>query len=410
MGQTLNQVAGDELAFDMADPEFVADPYPRYRELQASPRFHRSEDGLLVLTRYEQILPILRDTRWSSDPSRMSAGRAERRSERIPLFGGDGPKIMLLADPPDHTRLRRLANRAFTPRAVQALRPRIVEIFETLVGRAVADGQETFDFMTAVAQPLPVLVICELLGVPAEDHAQFHPWSSAIARMIDPVVDPTALEAALPAVLGFVSYFSDLAEQRRQDPRDDLLSSLLEAGADGESLTVPELFAMVILLFIAGHETTTNLLGNGLLALLRHPDQRRLLAARPDLAGPAVEELLRYDSPVQLTARTATEDLEVGGVRVPKGEGVMCVLAAANRDPAFVERPDQLVLERGRPTHLSFSNGIHHCLGAPLARLEAQVVLPAMLGRFPELELADQALRYRDHFILRGLSALTVSV
>ncbi|GAC1533813.1 MAG: cytochrome P450 [Acidimicrobiales bacterium] len=400
---------GAELAFDPADAAFVADPYPRYAELRNDPKPHRTNEGLWVLTRYDQVASVLRDPRWSSDPVHMSAERATQRDTRLPLFGGDGPKVMLLADPPDHTRLRRLANRAFTPRAVQTLRPRIGQIVESLIDDADHGPGTVFDFMAAVAQPLPVLVICELLGVPSADHHQFGPWSSAISRVVDPIPDPALVEAATPAVLGFVAYFNDLIEQRRSSPGEDLLSSLIAAEDGGEHLSVPELFAMVILLFIAGHETTTNVLGNGLLALLRHPDQLQHLREQPNLVVAGVEELLRYDAPVQVTARTATETLSVGDLRIERGEGVMCVLAAANRDPAYVERPDELILERGEPTHFAFGNGIHHCLGAPLARLEAQVALPALISRFPDLALADESPSYRDHFVLRGLASLPIS-
>lgn len=398
------------LAFDPADPAFVRDPYTRYRELRESEHLHRTADGLWVLTRYADVLAAVRDPRLSSDPSHIEGPRAERRNQALPLFGGDGPKIMLLSDPPDHTRLRRLANKAFTPRAVEALRARVAEIVNGLLDTALERDGTRIDLMTDLAEPLPVVVICELLGVPAPDQAQFKPWSSAISRMVDPIADPALLQAAIPAVLGFVSYFSDLMDKRRADPGDDLLSALLLAESSGDSLSRPELFAMVILLFIAGHETTTNLLGNGVLALLRHRAQFEALGEDPELAVAGTEELLRYDSPVQVTARTATDDLTVNGIRLNKGEGVVCALAGANRDPRYVEEPDRLLLSRGTPTHVSFSNGMHHCLGAPLARLEGQVVFSILAQRFAAMELTDDSPSYRDHFVLRGLASLPVSV
>jgi cytochrome P450 len=315
---------------------------------------------------------------------------------------------MLTADAPDHTRLRRLANKAFTPRAVEALRPRIGELVDGMLDEALEQG--SFDVMEDLAAPLPVMVICDLLGVPVADQAQFKPWSEAIARMLDATADASLLGQAMPAVMGFVGYFNGLIEERRSAPRDDLLSALIQAESDGEKLDQQELFAMIILLFIAGHETTTNLIGNGTYALLRHPDQLQALRDDPSLAVAATEELLRFDAPVQITMRTATTDLEVNGIPLSKGESVICGLAAANRDPRYIDAPDELRLERGKPTHLSFSNGMHYCLGAPLARLEGQISFAAMAARFASMELVDERPPYRDHFVLRGLAALPVAV
>jgi cytochrome P450 len=257
------------------------------------------------------------------------------------------------------------------------------------------------------------MVICDLMGVPVEDQAQFKPWSEAIARMLDPDVDPSMLGQAIPAVMGFVGYFAQLIEARKAEPKDDLLSGLIQAEAEGDKLTQGELFAMIILLFIAGHETTTNLIGNGTLALLRNQDQLAALRddRSPEFVVAATEELLRYDSPVQITARTATCDLSLpSGIALRKGESVVCGLAAGNRDPRYVDDPDGLRLDRGKPTHLSFSNGMHYCLGAPLARLEGQIAFRAMGDHFSSMELMDDEPPYRDHFVLRGLASLPVAV
>ncbi|HVM53010.1 MAG TPA: cytochrome P450 [Acidimicrobiales bacterium] len=395
------------LAFETSDPEFRRDPYSRYAELREAPGLHRTPDGLWVLTRYDDVQAVVRDPRLSSHPKHATDGRRAARGD-IPFLGDGTIQIMLIADAPDHTRLRRLANKAFTPRAVEQLRPRIAELVDGMLDAAVERG--SFDVMADLAEPLPVMVICDLLGVPVEDQEQFKPWSTAIARMLDPDVDQSMLEQAVPAVMGFVQYFNGLIDERRADPRDDLLSALIAAEADGESLTTPELFAMIILLFIAGHETTTNLIGNGTLALLRNPDQLAALRRDPALAVPATEELLRFDSPVQVTARTATVDLEINGIPLEQGESVICGLAAANRDPRYVEDPDRLDLARGKMTHLSFSNGMHYCLGAPLARLEGQLAFAAMASRFPAMALADDRPPYRDHFVLRGLASLPVAL
>ena len=406
-----------EIAFDPSDPDFRRNPYPRYAELREWPTLPRSKDGLWVLTRHADVLAAVRDPRLSSHPRHSPDGRGRRAggandadAPQIPLIGDGTIEIMLLADAPDHTRLRRLANKAFTPRAVEALRPRIVELVDGMLSAAEERG--TFDVMADLAEPLPVMVICDLLGVPVQDQAQFKPWSESIGRMLDPDVDASELQKAIPAVMGFVQYFASLIEERRSAPGDDLLSALIAAESEGEKLSQPELFAMIILLFIAGHETTTNLIGNGTLALLRNRSELEALGADPvGLAVPATEELLRYDAPVQVTARTATCDLTIGDtISLTKGESVICGLAAANRDPRFVESPEELRLARGTASHLAFSNGMHYCLGAPLARLEGQIAFAAMATRFPAMELVTDSPPYRDHFVLRGLASLPVSL
>lgn len=406
MSDTL--VAGESgWAFDPSDATFRSNPYPRYAEIREASQPPRTPDGLRVLTRHAEVLAALRHPRLSSDPRHVDAGRPGA-GPQLPLFGDGSVSLMLLADPPDHTRLRRLANKAFTPRAVEVLRPRVQELVDEMLD-SVRDAGEC-DLMSALAEPLPVVVICELLGVPPADWDQFKPWSSAIGRVLDPDADATTFEQAVPAIMGFVGYFGQLIEERRARPRKDLLSSLIEAESHGETLTAQDLFAMVILLFIAGHETTTNLIGNGTLALMRHRAQFEALNAAPELVKAGVEELLRYDSPVQITARTATERLDLNGLTIEKGEGVVCGLAAANRDPRFCPEPDHLHLARGRPDHVAFGNGMHHCLGAPLARLEGEVVFATLARRFPEMVLVDDDPPYRDHFVLRGLAALPVSL
>ena len=397
-----------EVAWDASDPAFRRNPYPRYAELRESPTPYRTVDGLTVLTRHADVLAAVRDPRLSSNPKHAAPGSQPRSLRQLPFLTDGSIQLMLIADPPDHTRLRRLANKAFTPRAVEALRPRVTELVEGLLDEAAERG--TCDLMTALAEPLPVMVICELLGVPAEDWDQFKPWSSTIGRVLDPDVDPAILEQAIPAVIGFVQYFAALIEERRAQPRDDLLSALVHAEESGDTLAPQDLFAMIILLFIAGHETTTNLIGNGTLALLRNRDQFDALRADPGLAVPGTEELLRYDAPVQATVRRAVEPADVNGLPLAPGEGVVCALAAANRDPRYVDAPDELRLGRGAPTHVAFSSGMHHCLGAPLARLEGQVVFERLTQRFPSMVLADDDPPYRDHFILRGLAALPVSL
>jgi cytochrome P450 len=397
-----------ELAYDMRDPEFRRDPYPRYAALRAMEETPRTEDGLFVLTRHADVVSVLRNERMSSDPRHIPEG-ARRGSMDLPMLSDGTVSLMLTSDAPEHTRLRRLANKAFTPRAVERLRPWVVELVDGMLDEAAE--RDVADLMALLAEPLPVVVICELLGVPNDDWEQFKPWSTAIARVLDPDADDTTVQAAIPAVVGFVQYFGELIELRRAAPGDDLLSALVHAESDGETLSLGDLFAMIILLFIAGHETTTNLIGNGTFALLRHRDQLDALCADPDgLVVPATEELLRFDSPVQITARTATAPVDVGALHLEPGDRVVCGLAAANRDPAYVEEPERLLLARGVATHVSFGNGMHYCLGAPLARLEGQVVFDRLVRRFPSMALADDRPPYRDHFVLRGLAELPVAL
>jgi cytochrome P450 len=368
---------------------------------------HLTTFGSFLASRHAEVSLVMRDKRFGKDFVERTKRRYGDKIMEEPVFRSMS-HWMLQADPPDHTRLRRLASKAFTPRAVESLRPRVAALVAELLDDA--DERGSFDMLVDLAEPLPVVVICELLGVPPADHEQFKGWSTAVARTLDAVTDPSLFERAVPALVGFVQYFSELIEQRRADPRDDLLSALIRAEADGATLTTPELFAMVILLFIAGHETTTNLLGNGTLALARRPDEFTRLRRQPDLLPGAVEELLRYDSPVQVTARTATCDLDVNGIAVRKGEGVVCALAGANRDPAFVDAPDALRVARPPTQHLAFGHGMHHCLGAPLARLEGQEVFGALARRYGQIDLLDDRPPYREHFVLRGLASLPLAL
>ena len=310
---------------------------------------------------------------------------------------------MLVLNPPDHTRLRRLVSGAFTARRVQALRPAI----ERMVGELLDAMTGEVDFVSAFAFPLPVNVIGELLGVPAADRARFQPLVRDWTRVLE-TISPEVLERADPAAAEIRGYLADLVEQRRREPADDLLSALVAAGESGDQLSGEELVTMAGLLFAAGFETTTNLLANGLVALLRHPEQRRLLASRPELAQPAVEELLRYDAPVQLIVRVVADPVELNGTAVDAGERVVAYLGAGNRDPRRFADPDELRLDRADTAPLSFGGGIHYCLGAPLARLEAQVALPALVRRFPGLALAGEP-EHRDSLTIKGFTRLPVT-
>jgi cytochrome P450 len=398
-------MATTEVLFNPFLPEFHADPYPFYRRLREQDPVHRTPMGFWVLTRYDDCVAVLRDARF---------GREEFQQMLSAVYGGEEsdrlPRSMLFRDPPDHTRLRALVSKAFTPRTIEQMRGHIQEIVDRLLARAL--GQGGMDVIEDLAYPLPVTVICEMLGVPVDDHLAIRGWSADIARSLDAIglrVDDSIVERGRVARRALADYFRALVPERRARPRADLLSGLLAAEEQGDKLTEPEVIAMCLLLFIAGHETTVNLIGNGTLALLRHPAELARLQREPGLVPNAVEELLRYDSPVQRTARITTEDVDVAGHAIAKGTMVVTALGAANRDPAQFPDPDRLDVTRRDPRHISFGYGIHFCLGAPLARVEGQIALGTLLGRAPGLALAETAPEWRESSVLRGLKRLRVT-
>jgi cytochrome P450 len=392
---------------DLLDPAFLADPYPVYHRLRTEDPVHRHPFGFYALTRYEDVSAFLRDPRF---------GKSGYQALFEQRFGPspDGrwlPLSMLFRDPPDHTRLRALVSKAFTPRVVETLRPHIQGIVDRLLGDAVGAGR--IEVIEDLAYPLPVTVISELMGVPAGDNETVKGWSRDVARALDAIalpVEPDVIERGRQSTRAMSSYFRELAAERRRRPGDDLLSGLVEAEEAGDRLTEPELLGTCVLLYVAGHETTVNLVGNGVLALLRHPVERRRLQDDPSLLPHAVEELLRYDGPVQRTGRMAMKDVEIGGVPIPAGSLVLGILGAANRDPAQFPDPDRLDLGRAEPRHLGFGSGIHYCLGASLARLEAQVALGTLMRRFPSLSLDEERPAWRPSSTLRGLEALRVTL
>lgn len=394
------------------DPRFLEDPYPDYRRLLTKDPFHKSMlTGGWVLSRHRDVSAVLRDQRFLVD-NRKLPNWPRMRDEMIRSGAvteeETESRMMLTSDPPDHTRLRALVNRAFTPRAVESLRPRMEEIVDQQLGRAAAVGR--MDVIADLASPLPVIVISEMLGIPTSDREQFTRWSHDVARSVGNVTIEEQ-RIATQAERNLRAYLATVVEERRREPREDLLSALVTAEQDGDKLTMDEVYSMAVLLLVAGNETTTNLIGNGLLALLRHPEQAGLLRDDPSLAASAVEELLRYDSPVQMTTRFALEDVDLGGGRVIEArKQAFLLLGAANRDPEAFERPDDLDITRQDNHHLSFSNGIHYCLGAPLARVEAQIALPALVSRFPDMRLATARIDWSDNIVLRGVRSLPVTL
>lgn len=402
--------------YDPFAPERRANPYPLYHQMREEAPVHWSESQQAWLcTRYADCVDVLRDPRSSSDQDNAEAVQAER-ARMQDAAGGTGSMFaamdvrpMLFSDPPSHTRLRSLVNKAFTPRRVEALRPHIQEIVDRLLDGVEERGE--LDVTADLAFPLPVIVIAEMLGVPLDEQDQLKTWSRDLARTIDPIVSVETAQQAAMSGLAFINYLNGLIDERRRDLQDDLLSALIAVEEEGEHLSHEELLINTILLFIAGHETTQNLIGNSVLALLRNPGELERLRSDPSLAKNAIEESLRYDGPVQLTARHFKDDIEVGGQPIAKGQTAILLLAAADRDPAQFADPDRFDITReGANRHIAFGNGIHFCLGAPLARVEAQIAVSTLVSRYPDLALLEADPPYSDTFTLRGVSRLPVSL
>jgi cytochrome P450 PksS len=402
---------------DLSSPRFKANPYPLYAQLRAEAPVHhtRLPDGRdpWLVVRYDDAAQVLKDARFAKDRRNVVPPPP---LPRVPFVSLIRPLLrplefnMLDQDPPDHTRLRGLVHKAFTPRLVEHLRSRIESLTEELLD-AVAHTRR-FDLVSAYALPIPSVVIADLLGVPASDRHRFHRWSS---RMIS-ISSGRDLLLALPSALLFMRYARRLITYRRRQPSDDLVSALVQAEEAGDRLSSDELVSMIVLLLIAGHETTVNLIACGTLALLEYPDQLERLRQAPALMGPAVEELLRYTSPVQVaTERYALDDVEVSGTTIPRGGLTLVLIGSANHDERVFSRPDELDLIKARSPglnpHLAFGQGAHYCLGAPLARLEGQIAFMTLLRRLPRPRLAvsPEALRWRRGIFVRGLEELPIT-
>jgi cytochrome P450 len=409
MGRSANVLGPDGIiAPDLASPAFKANPYPFYARLRADAPVWRAtlrdRRTAWLVTRYEDVARVLKDDSFAKD--KLNAMNPEQRAKTpwIPGFVKPLERNMLDLDDPDHARLRALVSKAFTPRLIERLRGRIEALCEELLD--AMERESGTDLIAGYALPLPATVIAELLGVPAEDHAKFHRWSNRLVS----VSSGRDMLRALLAALSFMRYLRNLVERRRADPEDDLITALIRAEEAGDKLSEDELLAMAFLLLVAGHETTVNLIASGTLALLEHPEQSERLRRDPSLTKTALEELLRYTSPVEMaTERYAREDAEIGGTTIPRGELVLAVLGSANRDERHFEDPDALDLARDPNRHLAFGRGgLHHCLGAPLARMEGQIALDAFLRRFPgaRLATAPEALLWRRGLFLRGLERL----
>lgn len=400
------------MTYNPFDPALIADPYPAYAELLEGPR---AAPGMLpsswVVSRWSDVKAVLSNRGFSVDRSKATLFRSSvptitdpDLADKLTLFD----RILLTLDPPDHTRIRRLVGHAFTPRRVEELAGRIEAIAKELIDELAAGGEEA-DLIAGFAYPLPVTAIAELLGLPPADRELLKKWSDDVALLLDPFPSEEDLARFGRSIEEFRRYLDEQFDGRRRRPTDDLITALVAARDGDDALTDDELFALVVLLVAAGHETTTNLIGNSVIALTRHPDQRARLTEDPSVDP--VDELARFDSPVQRTSRVATEPVDIGEVRIETGDLVILVLGAANHDPEVFPHPEQLDL--GRPnasSHLSFGHGIHHCLGAPLARLEGRIALRILYEKFPRLEADLTRLVWKPSVVLRGVERLPVSL
>jgi cytochrome P450 len=403
------QPATSEPLFNPLAPEFIRNPYPHYERMRATDPVHLTQYGTYVASRHADIALVLRDKRFGKDYVDRTKRRYGADIMKEPVFRNFA-LTMLQQDPPDHTRLRGLVVKAFTARRVEDMRPRIQQIVDETLDRIIPHGK--MDLIEDFSYRLPVTVICDMLGIPAEHREMFYTGARNSGRILEPVpMTPEEIQQSNAGQAMIKMYFDQLFDLRRKNPGDDLTTQLLQAEEDGSKLSNEELYANIILLFGAGHETTVNLIGNGLLALYRNPDQLELLKARPELIANAIEEFLRYDSSVQMTGRSALEDVELGGRHIPKGESVLCLLGSANHDPAvYPDHPERLDITRPNVKPLSFGGGIHFCLGAQLARIEAEVAINTLLRRIPNLRLDDaENAEWRPSFVLRGLLRLPAS-
>lgn len=394
------------------DQNLRDDPYPLYARLREQAPVHRATlpDGRAVwlVTRLDEARAALADPRLTNDPRRFGVTWVNSGGRQSPSFL-DSPLAyhMLNADPPDHTRLRKLVSKAFTARRVEELRPRVNEITEDLLAVMAARDEDVVDLMSAFAYPLPIRVICELLGVPPTDRAAFREWFTTMLASTY-----VHREQAHRAAGELAGYIVRLLAAKRDHPADDMLSALVAARDGDQRLDEHELTSMVFLLLVAGHETTVNLIGNGMAALFRDRDQLADLRDDPSLVPAAVEELLRYDGPVEhATSRFTSEPVDIGGVTVPDQECVLVVLGAADHDPRHFTEPDRLDVGRAENQHLAFGHGAHYCLGAPLARMEGQIAFSSLLAHFPAMRLAPAAeLHWRPGMFVRGLDRLPVTL
>ena len=389
------------------DPNFIANPYPTYKELRERDPYHPSPlTGAMVISRYDDVDAVLRNFKVFSNV-RGPVGTRNRRNIGEQIENELQPSMLSL-DPPDHTRLRGLVSRAFTPRQIAKMEDHIRATAHELLDEV--KDQNEFDLMSNLAALLPTVVIAEMIGVPTEDRQQFKEWSDKFARVLEPNLSTEELAVVFETGQLFDGYFRRIVAEHREQPRDDLVSRLIEAEEEGDKLTEGEMISTLRLLLVAGNETTTNLIGNGLKSLLEHPDQLELLRHRPELIDNAIEELLRYDSPVQLDGRTTLDEFQIDRHTLKPGRPVSLLIGGANRDPEEFSDPETLDITREDAGNISFGRGIHHCLGAPLARLEGKIAFETMIERFDDIQFGARTPVYKPNIVLRGLKHLDIRV
>ena len=397
-------------AVDVTAANFKANPFPFYAQLRAEapvfPVTLPNKQRAWLITRYDDVIDVLKDERFAKNRRNAMSSEQLKKAPWMPPMFKPLERNLLGLDKPDHTRLRALVHKAFTPRMIEQMRDQIQVLADELLDKAEPKGG--MDLIADFALPLPLVMIGRILGVPVEDNAKFHRWTKTFVSA-GTNRNPFVL---IPSIMGFMGYLKKLIKERRARPKDDLITALVQAKEGDDQLSEDEILAMIFLLLSAGHETTLNLIGSGALALLEHPDQMAKLRNEPALSKTAIEELLRFVCPAEMaTERYARADIMVAGTLIPRGELVLAVIGSANRDPNYFDEPDRLDITRQNNKHLAFSQGIHYCVGAPLARLEGQIALSTLARRMPNLRLslAPEQLRWRRGFILRGLEALPVS-
>jgi cytochrome P450 len=417
--------------FDYFSPDFRANPYPAYAWLREQAPvcwgmgFEPGMPGVWHIARYADIQRILKDPHFTHQHARESAGSVtdlsphpsggsqshSAVSDEAQLFRELSGLSLLFIDPPAHTRLRALVSKAFTPRMVESVRPRALALADELLDAAASAG--TLDVIGGYAMPLTLTVISEMLGVPIESREEMREWAGVLVQAVDAKRDTAIYGPATAVTMQLVALFQGVLEKRRAEPRNDLISELLQAHEQGDRLSEQELIVTATTLLLAGHETTVNLIGNGMLALLRHPNQLALLRAQPELTPSAIEEFLRYEAPSQMASRVAPDEMEIGGQTIQQGEILNLLLGSGNHDPEAFDDPDGLDITRANNRHLAFGTGMHYCLGAPLARLEGQVAIETLLRRFPNTRLSDDPARapeWRETISFRGLRSLWLTL
>lgn len=398
------------MQFDPLSPEFKRNPYPTYATLrEEAPIFFDDNMRFWFVSRHDDVSAILRDRRFGRTIEHIMTREQAGLPPRNPAYASFhklGAHSMFDKEPPDHTRLRSLVHKVFTPRRVELLRGKIEGFSNDLIDKALPNGR--MDLLEDFAVPIPVTVIAEMLGIPEADRHHLRPWSNDIVKLYELNHTPEQAQNAIKAAEDFSDYLRNLARQRKREPQDDLITALVTVEEAGDVLTEDELISTCVLLLNAGHEATVNVMGNGMLALFKNPDQFAILREKPALLPTAVEELMRYDSPLQLFRRWVLEDVTYKGIDFKQGQEIALLFGSANRDPLVFDQPDTLDITRQDNPHISFSLGIHYCLGAPLARLELQTSFAALLRRLPNLRLAAEP-EYREGYVIRGLQELIVT-